>query len=62
MYATGFAAGVNKILTDENVSRKIVEQAADLAEKKYSYSAYLKKTKDVYDYLENLHISTKILY
>jgi glycosyltransferase involved in cell wall biosynthesis len=48
-----FALGVIKLIEDENLRKQIAQNASVLAEEKYSYSAYVAKTKKVYDYLES---------
>lgn len=51
--ARSFGEGVLSVINDENLSKEITENAKKLAEEKYSYQVYLKKTKDVYQFLEN---------
>ncbi len=51
--AEAFGQGVLSVVRDAELSRKITKNAAALAEEKYSYEVYLKKTKDLYQYLEN---------
>ncbi len=49
-----FARGIVKVLEDEKYRQSITTNARKLAEKEYSYEAYLKKTQEVYQYLEAL--------
>ncbi len=49
-----FAQGIVKVLEDDSYRKAITENARRLAEKEYSYEAYLKKTQEVYQYLEAL--------
>ncbi len=53
-----FSNGLLKILSDDKLKQSIVANAKNLAEKKYSYQAYIKKTHDIYEYLEQVKIST----
>ncbi len=49
-----FAQGLLRVLENKNYGMQIAEQARALAEREYSYEAYLRKTKEVYSYLESL--------
>ncbi len=49
-----FASGVLGILPNEAFGKEIGNKAKEVAETKYSYSAFLSKTKDVYSYIESL--------
>jgi glycosyltransferase involved in cell wall biosynthesis len=49
-----FAEGLLKILTNEDLGKKIGMKGKELAEIKYNYSAYLSKTEDVYNYIKFL--------
>ncbi len=49
-----FAQGLLRVLENKNYGKQIAEQACALAEREYSYEAYLRKTKEVYSYLESL--------
>ncbi|MCI0515560.1 glycosyltransferase family 4 protein [candidate division KSB1 bacterium] len=46
-----FAQGVIKLIEDEKLRQRIAQNAAALAEEKYSAAVYVAKTKKVYDYL-----------
>ncbi len=48
-----FSKGVLDVLKDSELRRRIGEKAQIVAEESYSYQAYLNKTKEVYNYLEN---------
>ncbi len=50
----GFAKGLLRILTNEDMGDEIGKKGKELAERKYSYSAYLSKIEDVYDYIKFL--------
>ncbi len=49
-----FAAGILKVLQDPSFAQRLSQKARELAEKEYSYEAYLQKTREVYEYLESL--------
>ena len=49
-----FAAGILQVLKDKSFADSLAKKAKSLAEKEYSYEAYLQKTKDVYQYLESI--------
>ncbi len=49
-----FAQGLLRVLENKNYGKQLAEQARALAEREYSYEAYLRKTKEVYSYLESL--------
>lgn len=49
-----FAQGLLRVLENKNYGKQIAEQARALAEREYSYEAYLRKTREVYSYLESL--------
>ena len=51
--ANDFASGILKVLQDKDYARTISENARRLADKEYSYEAYLEKTRSVYEFLEN---------
>jgi glycosyltransferase involved in cell wall biosynthesis len=48
-----FADGTLKLINDEMLRQRIAANARRLSEKKYSYEAYLEKTAQVYQYVEN---------
>lgn len=50
----GFAQGLLRILTNEDLGKEIGMKGKELAEVKYSYCAYLSKTEDVYNYIKLL--------
>jgi len=50
--ASSFADGLVNILKKGELQKKVSENAKALAEKKYSYEAYLDKTRGIYNYLE----------
>lgn len=52
--ADAFGQGILSVLDDENFAERIGKNAQILAEREYSYEAYLKKTREIYEYLENL--------
>jgi len=52
--ADAFGRGILLVLDDENYAERIGKNAHALAEREYSYEAYLKKTREIYEYLENL--------
>jgi len=56
--AQSFSKGLIRILQDNKLKRTIVDNAKALAEEKYSYQAYVKKTRDIYEYLEQVKIIT----
>ena len=47
-----FGRGVLKVVQDQELAKRISANAAQLAEEKYSYGAYLKKTEALYSFLE----------
>jgi glycosyltransferase involved in cell wall biosynthesis len=47
-----FSDGVLAVLNDANYRTRLATNAQRLAEEKYSYEAYLRKTKSVYEFLE----------
>ena len=47
-----FGTGVLNILNQDDLRKRVTENAQKLAKDKYSYESYLKKTRDVFDYLE----------
>ncbi len=47
-----FGAGVLSVLTNPEMSQKLSERARQLADEKYSYRVYLRKTEEVYGFLE----------
>ncbi|MCA9732871.1 MAG: glycosyltransferase family 4 protein [Deferribacteres bacterium] len=49
-----FGAGILKAVQDKSLVQKVVTNAQELSEREYSYEAYIKKTKEVYQYLEAL--------
>ncbi len=49
-----FGSGVLNILKEDDLRKRVTENAQKLAENRYSYEAYLKKTKEVFVYLEEL--------
>ncbi len=53
---TSFAQGLLRVLENQNYGKQLAEQARALAEREYSYEAYLRKTKEVYSYLESLRV------
>jgi glycosyltransferase involved in cell wall biosynthesis len=50
--ADAFAKGILKVIEDKNYRIKISENAKKLAEEKYSYAAYINKTKSIYHVIE----------
>lgn len=50
--AESFANGILKVITDKNYRTSISKNAKKLADEKYSYKAYLEKTKNIYNILE----------
>ncbi len=48
-----FANGILKVINDNELRKTIAENAKKLAEEKYSYKAYLKKTEDIYNIIKN---------
>lgn len=48
-----FGRGVLSVLDNDDLRKRVSHNARRLAEEKYSYQAYLDKTKQVYDYLES---------
>lgn len=49
-----FAQGLLRVLEDEAYRREIARNARALAEREYSYEAYLRKTREVYEHLEGV--------
>ena len=52
--AASFAQGLLRVLENEPYRQKIARNAQALAEREYSYEAYLRKTQETYEYLETL--------
>jgi glycosyltransferase involved in cell wall biosynthesis len=52
--AASFAQGLLRVLENESYRQKIAQNAQALAEREYSYDAYLRKTRETYEYLETL--------
>jgi glycosyltransferase involved in cell wall biosynthesis len=52
--AASFAQGLLRVLENESYRQKITRNAQALAEREYSYEAYLRKTRATYEYLETL--------
>jgi len=50
--ADSFAKGLIEVIDDEKLRYDIAKNAKALAEEKYSYEVYLKKTKSIYNFLE----------
>jgi len=50
--ADSFAEGLIEIIENEPLRQKIAENAKLLADEKYSHEVYLKKTKSIYNFLE----------
>ena len=50
--AKSFADGLFAVLENEKLRQEISINAKALADEKYSYNSYLKKTQDIYSYLE----------
>jgi len=50
--AGDLAAGILKVLEQPNFAKQLTSQAMSLARMRYSYNAYLEKTREVYGYLE----------
>jgi len=48
------AQGLAQVLEDESYRQKIARNAQALAAREYSYEAYLRKTREIYEYLESL--------
>lgn len=48
-----FAHGLLRVLHDKNLGETIGRRAQSLAEREYSYEAYLRKTAEVYDYMQS---------
>ncbi|MDZ7410417.1 MAG: glycosyltransferase family 4 protein [candidate division KSB1 bacterium] len=49
-----FASGLLRVLRDRQLGEALGRKARALAEQEYSYAAYLRKTAEVYDYLQSL--------
>jgi len=49
-----FADGLLRVLRDRQFGEALGRKARSLAEQEYSYAAYLRKTAEVYDYLQSL--------
>ncbi len=49
-----FAQGLLRVLENETYRQKIAQNAQALAEREYSYEAYLRKTREIYEYVESL--------
>ncbi|NIV93219.1 glycosyltransferase [candidate division KSB1 bacterium] len=56
-----FGNGVISLLESAELRQQLGENARKLAEEKYSYDSYLNKTKDVYSYLEERLLETKVI-
>jgi len=56
---SAFGRGVLSVLDDENYAARLGKNAQALAEREYSYDAYLKKTREIYEYLEGLSRGNK---
>jgi len=54
-----FSKGLLNILKDNKLKQSIIANAKALADKKYSYQAYVKKTRDLYEYLGQEKVSTE---
>jgi glycosyltransferase involved in cell wall biosynthesis len=52
--SASFAQGLIRVLENESYRQKIAHNARVLAEREYSYDAYLRKTHEVYGHLESL--------
>jgi glycosyltransferase involved in cell wall biosynthesis len=52
--AEAFGRGILSVLEDDGYAARLGKNAQALAEREYSYEAYLKKTREIYEYLENL--------
>ncbi|MGH7491753.1 MAG: glycosyltransferase family 4 protein [bacterium] len=52
--AASFAQGLLRVLENESYRQQIAQRAQALAEREYSYDAYLRKTRETYEYLETL--------
>ncbi|MDW7679069.1 MAG: glycosyltransferase family 4 protein [bacterium] len=57
--ADSFAQGLVKLISDDELRRKVVKNAIKLAAEKYSYDVYVEKLKDIYGYLEERARSVK---
>jgi glycosyltransferase involved in cell wall biosynthesis len=55
--ADSFSDGLLKVLRDENLKEAIVKNAKALAEEKYSYETYVKKLRELYDFLEQQKVT-----
>ena len=51
--AEAFAEGTLKLIKDKNLGQQLVANALRLSEEKYSYEAYLEKTDQVYQYVQD---------
>lgn len=51
---TAFGTGILTVLDRPDIAARLASNAQALAAREYSYEAYLKKTREVYGYLENL--------
>ena len=49
-----FGQGILTVLGDQDYSARLSKNARTLAEREYSYEAYLRKTREIYEYLEGL--------
>ncbi len=52
--STSFAQGLLQVLEDDGYRQRLARNAQALAEREYSYDAYLRKTRETYEYLEAL--------
>jgi glycosyltransferase involved in cell wall biosynthesis len=48
-----FANGILKVIDDNDLRNEIAQNAKKLAEEKYSYKAYVKKTEDIYKVIKD---------
>ncbi len=55
--ADAFGAGVNSLLEDRQLGIEISKKAGLLADEKYSYDVYLKKTEEIYQFIEKQVLS-----
>jgi len=54
-----FGRGILSVLEDSNYANRLSATAQTLAEREYSYDAYLKKTREIYEYLESRVLTRK---
>ncbi|OGW17199.1 MAG: hypothetical protein A3G93_11755 [Nitrospinae bacterium RIFCSPLOWO2_12_FULL_45_22] len=55
-----FAQGIIRLLRDSALSNKLTRNAAQLSQEKYSYAEYLKRTEQIYSYLQTKYLSSKL--